>query len=45
MEKALQKVMFDVPDMAEAKRVVVTDDVIDGTGNVIVYGARNKKIA
>ena len=45
VEKALQKVMFDVPDMAEAKRVVVTDDVIDGTGNVIVYGARNKKIA
>ena len=45
VEKALQKVMFDVPDMAEAKRVVVTDNVIDGTGNVIVYGARNKKIA
>ena len=45
VENALQKVMFDVPDMAEAKRVVVTDNVIDGTGNVIVYGARNKKIA
>ena len=45
VEKALQKVMFDIPDMAEAKRVVVTDNVIDGTGNVIVYGARNKKIA
>ena len=45
VENALQKVMFDVPDMADAKRVVVTDNVIDGTGNVIVYGARNKKIA
>ena len=45
MEKALQKVMFDIPDMADAKRVVVTDEVIDGTGDVIVYGTRNKKIA
>ena len=45
VEKALQKVMFDIPDMADAKRVVVTDDVIDGTGDVIVYGTRNKKIA
>lgn len=45
VEKALQKVMFDIPDMADAKRVVVTDEVIDGTGDVIVYGTRNKKIA
>jgi len=45
VEKSLQKVMFDVPDMTDAKRVVVTDNVIDGTGNVVVYGARNKKIA
>lgn len=45
VEKALQKVMFDVPDMTDAKRVVVTDNVIEGTGNVVVYGARNRKIA
>ena len=45
IEKAMQKVMFDVPDMANAKKVVVTAGVIDGAEEAIVYGARNKKIA
>ncbi|WP_024346875.1 ATP-dependent Clp protease ATP-binding subunit ClpX [Lacrimispora indolis] len=45
IEKAMQKVMFDVPDMANAKKVVVTSGVIDGTEDAIVYGARNRKIA
>lgn len=45
VEKALQKVMFDVPDMNEVKRVVVTAGVINGTEEPNVYGARNRKIA
>lgn len=45
IEKAMQKVMFDVPDMANAKKVVVTAGVVDGTEDAVVYGARNKKIA
>ncbi len=45
IEKAMQKVMFDIPDMADAKKVVVTPGVIDGTEDALVYGARNKKIA
>lgn len=45
MEKAMQKVMFDVPDMEKARKVVITGGCIDGTGDALVYGARNKKLA
>lgn len=45
IENAMQKVMFDVPDMAMAKRVVVTADCVEGKADALVYGARNKKIA
>lgn len=45
IEKAMQNVMFSIPDKADAKKVVVTSGVIDGTGEAVVYGARNKKIA
>lgn len=45
IEKAMQKVMYSIPDMADAKKVVVTSGVIDGTEDALVYGARNKKIA
>lgn len=45
MEKAMQKVMFDVPDMEKARKVVITGDCIDGTGDALVYGERNKKLA
>ena len=45
IESAMQKVMFDVPDMASAKRVVVTADCVEGKEDALVYGARNKKIA
>lgn len=45
IEKAMQKVMYSIPDISEAKRVVITDSVIDGTEEAIIYGARNKKIA
>ena len=45
IEKAMQSVMYSVPDRADVKRVVVTSGVIDGTEDVVVYGSRNKKIA
>lgn len=45
IEKAMQKVMFSIPDMTDAKKVVITEDVIDGKESALVYGARNKKIA
>lgn len=44
IEKAMQSVMYSVPDMTDAKKVVVTSGVIDGT-DAIVYGSRNRKIA
>ena len=45
IEKAMQKVMYSIPDMTGAKRVIITSGVIDGTEEALVYGARNKKIA
>ena len=45
IEKAMQDVMYAVPDIADAKRIVVTSGVIDGTENVIVYGSKDMKIA
>lgn len=45
MEKSLQKIMFNIPDMTDAKKVIVTAGVIDGTEDVIVYGSKNRKIA
>lgn len=45
VEGALQKIMFEVPDMNGVERVVVTAGVIDGTEEPNVYGTRNKKIA
>lgn len=45
IERAMQKVMFDIPDMANAKKVVLTAGVIDGTEDAVMYGARNRKIA
>lgn len=45
IESAMQKVMFDVPDMTSAKKVVVTADCVEGKADALVYGTRNKKIA
>lgn len=45
MEKSLQKIMFEVPDMTEAKKVIITAGVIDGTEDVTVYGSKDRKIA
>lgn len=45
IEKAMQNVMFSIPDRADAKKIVVTSGVIDGTEEAVVYGNKNKKIA
>lgn len=45
IEKAMQKVMYTIPDISNAKKVVVTSGVVDGTEEAVVYGSRNKKIA
>ncbi len=45
IEKSMQKIMYTIPDLSNAKKVVVTSGVVDGTEEVVVYGARNKKIA
>ena len=45
IEKAMQNVMYAVPDMTDVKKVVVTSGVIDGTEEAIVYGSKNRKIA
>lgn len=45
IEKAMQNVMFSIPDRTGAKKVVVTSGVIDGTEEAVVYGSKNKKIA
>ncbi len=45
IEKAMQKIMFTVPDMANARKVVISKEVIEGETDAVVYGQRNKKIA
>lgn len=45
IEKAMQDLMFSIPDRADVKKVVVTSGVIDGTEDAVIYGGRNKKIA
>ncbi len=45
IEKAMQKIMYTIPELSNAKKVVVTSGVVDGTEEAVVYGARNKKIA
>lgn len=45
IEKCMKKIMYSIPDMTDAKKVVITADVVDGKADAIVYGARNKKIA
>ena len=37
--------MFDVPDMKDVEKVVVTKQCIEGKTDALIYGARNKKIA
>lgn len=45
VEKSMQDIMFEIPDMVDAKKVVITEKVITGTEKALVYGTRNKKIA
>lgn len=45
IEKAMQKVMFEIPELHNAKKVVVTAGVIDGSEDAVIYGTRNRKIA
>ena len=45
IEKAMQNVMFSIPDRADVRKVVMTSGVIDGTEEAVVYGKWNKKIA
>ena len=45
IEKCIKKIMYEIPDMTYAKKVVITADVVDGKADALVYGARNKKIA
>lgn len=45
IEGAIKKIMFAIPDMPDAKKVVITADVIDGKADALVYGVKNKKIA
>lgn len=45
IEKAMQNVMFSIPDRTDAKKVIVTSGVIEGTEEAVVYGSKNKKIA
>lgn len=45
IEKCMKKIMYSIPDMTDAKKVVITADVVDGKADAVVYGARNKKIA
>lgn len=44
LEKAMQRTMFNIPDMDGAKKVLVTANVIDGKSDALIYGARNKKM-
>lgn len=45
IEKCTKKIMYEIPDMTDAKKVVITADVVDGKEDALVYGSRNKKIA
>ena len=45
IEKCMEKVMFAIPDVKDAKKVVINADVVDGKSEAIVYGKYNRKIA
>lgn len=43
IEKSIKDIMFTVPDLPNAKKVVIHSGVIDGTEDAVIYG--NKKFA
>lgn len=45
IEKEMQNVMFSIPDRTDAKKVIITPGVVDGTEEALIYGKWNKKIA
>lgn len=45
IESAMQDIMFDLPDLKGAKRVLITEHCVDGTQGAEVYSTRGKKLA
>lgn len=45
IEKATKKIMYSIPDMPDARKVVITSDVVEGKADALIYGAKDKKIA
>lgn len=45
IETAMQDVMFSVPDLKGAKRVLITEQCVDGLAGAEVYSARGKQLA
>ncbi len=45
MEEVLGEPMYNIPDFKEAKKVVITLGVVNGTEKAVIYGKYNKKIA
>lgn len=45
IEKATKKIMYSIPNMPDAKKVVITSDVVEGKADALIYGAKDKKIA
>ena len=40
IEKSMQKIMFDVPDMQDVEKVVVTKQCIEGKTDALVIGKK-----
>lgn len=45
IESLMKDIMFKMPDMLDARKVVITPGVVDGTEEAVVYNSKNKKIA
>jgi ATP-dependent Clp protease ATP-binding subunit ClpX len=45
IETAMKNVMFSVPDVKDAYKVVITKEVIEGTDSALVFNKENKLIA
>ena len=41
----MRELMFKIPDEINAKKVVVTSGVIDGTEKAIIYRDKNRKVS
>jgi ATP-dependent Clp protease ATP-binding subunit ClpX len=45
IEDSMKDVMFEVPDMKDAYKIVITKEVIDGTGSTLIFNKQNNMIA